>query len=521
MKPACGVFLLVFLLSLRIACAQEENSSVLDKKIKLEIQNQSITSILDSISSQAHVFFSYDAILIEADKKTNLSVAGVRLAETLDTLLHARFEYQVLGDQIIIAKHVESKPQIESRDEKAKTIRFLGRVIDREEKEVLPFTSISILRSHIGTVSNMDGDFELKIPEPMNRDTIVFSHIGYRQYRKPISEIAGDSCTIYLQPISVQLKEIKVMVIDPENIVDKIISKISLNYPQDPELMTAFYREVLKQDTKYIDIAEAVVEIRKTPYDNSAEDKVKVVKGRRSRNVQAFQYVDFKIQGGPYYITKLDVIKTIDNFLDPQFRDIYKYSLDEIVELDERSTYVIRFKPREKIDDPSYQGKLFVDMSTLALVQAQFSLSRSGLKYAEQSLIKKKPKDYFVRPLVADYQVSYRRANNKWHLSMAQTSVKFKVKSKKEKVNSTFHTVSDLLITDFTPNAGPHFKRDEVFSPKDIFTETITSYDKDFWGSYNIIKPTEELQEALHNYYLKNDSLFRVNEKENQVKNKK
>jgi len=40
--------------------------------------------------------------------------------------------------------------------------------------------------------------------------------------------------------------------------------------------MTAFYREVLKQDDQYIDVAEAVMEIREISYGNTfAEDKVK------------------------------------------------------------------------------------------------------------------------------------------------------------------------------------------------------------------------------------------------------
>jgi hypothetical protein len=143
------------------------------------------------------------------------------------------------------------------------------------------------------------------------------------------------------------------------------------------------------------------------------------------------------------------------------------------------------------------------------LVRAEFSLTRSGLKVANQSLIKKKPKGLYVRPLNADYFVSYRRANNQWHLSSAQAAINFKVKSKTERVNSTFSCVSDLLITDFKSGEGAHFKRGEVFNSKDIFTETISSYDDGFWGDYNTITPSEELREALQEYYLKNDSLFK------------
>jgi len=521
MKPACGSFVLIILLSFSIAWGQKDINSVLDRKITLDIKNEPIGSILDKISSQTQVFFSYDATLIEAEKKTNFSAVDKTIQESLDSLFTSRFVYKTIGDQIII-----SLPEgVENVNESAADLKirppvisFKGRIFDNDQKEVLPFSNISILRSNIGTLSNSDGDFELKIPESMQNDTIVVSCLGYRQFVKAIREIHDRKYEIYLYPTSFQLKEIKVTGINPQEILNRILSKINLNYPQKSEIMTAFYREVLKQDSKYIDVAEAVLEIKKAVYGNDYDqDKVKFVKGRKNINVQPFQFVDFKIQGGPYYITKLDVIKTLDSFLDPEFREFYKYSLDDIVERDNRTLYVIGFKPKEKVDYPCYQGNIFVDMSTFALVQADFSLSRSGLKFAHTSLIRKKPKDFYVRPVDVDYKVTYRRSENQWHLNHAQASIKFKVKSKEDRVNSTFHSTSDLLIADIKPDDGTHFKRDELFHPKDIFTEIITNYDDEFFGNYNTIIPSAELRKALRKYSNENDTLFNINEKEQRV----
>src|ERR1035437_2506742 len=269
MRPAYGFFLFVFLLSCRIAFGQKEDNSVLDKKITLKIQQETIAGILEKISAQANVFFSYDASLIEADKKTDLSVTNQTIREALDTLFHSKFGYKVLEEQIIITKpgiEEVKKKEPDVTPEKPKIFRAKGKIINREEKEVVPYTSISVLGTNIGTISNADGAFELKIPESLRGDTIVFSCLGYIQQRIPISKIAVDNCIIYLQPTSIHLKEIKITVINAEDIISKILSKISLNYPRKPEIMTSFYREVLKQDDQYVDVAEAVMEIRKAPY---------------------------------------------------------------------------------------------------------------------------------------------------------------------------------------------------------------------------------------------------------------
>ena len=184
MKPACGILLIAFLLSFRIAWGQKETNSVLEKKITLEVQNEPITSILNKISEQTQVFFSYDATLIEADKKMNLSVSDKTIQESLDTLFDFKFIYKTIGDQIIISlpeSDEVKKKEIGLINTEPRIITFSGRVFDREQRDVLPYTSISVLRSNIGILSNTDGDFELKIPENMKQDTVIISCLGYRQ----------------------------------------------------------------------------------------------------------------------------------------------------------------------------------------------------------------------------------------------------------------------------------------------------------------------------------------------------
>ena len=211
----------------------------------------------------------------------------------------------------------------------------------------------------------------------------------------------------------------------------------------------------------------------------------------------SFQLVDFKMQGGPYYITKLDVIKTMDSFIDKEFREYYSYSVERVIDYVNRPTYIVHFEPDAKFDYLTYEGELYIDKETFALVHAEFSLSRSGKKSARRSLIKKKPRGFNVRPIDLDYTVTYKRHHDKWHLSSAQTSVKFHVKSRQDKINSVFHSISDLLITNHRETNLRRFKRDENFDSSDIFSEIITSYDEDFWGNYNVIKPSEDLRNAL------------------------
>ena len=230
--------MIVLLLSCGFSFGEKENNPVLEKKISLYAKNETVASILDKISLQAQVFFSYDALLIEAERKADISITNRTIKEALDNLFNNKFEYKVLGEQIIITvPEVKEVKKKEPDSEKPRIITFKGKVIDSDEKDALPYSSISILRKNIGTVSNNDGEFVLKIPESMKQDTIIVSCIGYRQHSQPISEITDNNYTISLRPTSVQLKEINVTVINSLDIISKILSKIPLNYSRDVEVM--------------------------------------------------------------------------------------------------------------------------------------------------------------------------------------------------------------------------------------------------------------------------------------------
>ena len=130
------------------------------------------------------------------------------------------------------------------------------------------------------------------------------------------------------------------------------------------------------------------------------------------------------------------------------------------------------------------------------------------MKYARESLIRKKPRGFKVRPLDLDYQVNYALSQGRWHLSTAQTSVRFRVRSRNDKVNSVFHSVSDLLVTSHESTSLRRFVKDETFQSTDIFTETIIDYDEEFWGNFNVIQPDDDLRKAIKMINIGEQSLF-------------
>lgn len=477
---------------------QQEGDLILESKMSVHFNDQLISVVLDTISSRINYYFSYDPELVQANRKINISFKDASVEKILNAIFKDKMAYIVLKDQIVINKKAGTASKTKEAEEKIPLfIDLKGKIFDLESNSPISYASISIWKHPIGTISNKDGNFELKVPVENKNDTLVFSCLGYQKYLLPICDFEFEKNNIFLRPVSVKIKEIKVKAIATMDIVKAMIDKIEDNYPDENYLMTSFYRETMQQDKKYLTVSEAVMELLKMSYSNLfRDDQIRLIKGRKNNHEQLFKWVDLKMQGGPYYIPFLDVVRTREAFLNLQYFSSYKYTIEEAIVYKDRPTFVISFKPSVK-GVPSYQGMLYVDRETLALVQINYKFTKSGLKEARKSMIKKKPWGFNIRPITVNYQVTYKNDNGKWFFNTAHADVRFRVRSRNDKINSLYVSTSDLLVTDYEKTDLKRFKNSDVFHPNDIFTESIIDYDEDFWGDYNIIKPNENLQKAI------------------------
>lgn len=182
--------------------------------------------------------------------------------------------------------------------------------------------------------------------------------------------------------------------------------------------MTGFYRETIRKNRSYISIGEALVEIFKAPYQNSLRwDAVRIYKGRKSNDVEKMDTVLFKLQGGPTTTLYLDVVKNPEMFLTREALTQYDLELSNIAMIDDRSNYVINFYQKPSITTPLYRGRLFIDIETYAVAQAEFAFNLENKELATSMFIRKKPVGMQVTPELTSYLVRFREQDGKWYFN--------------------------------------------------------------------------------------------------------
>jgi hypothetical protein len=277
-----------------------------------------------------------------------------------------------------------------------------------------------------------------------------------------------------------------------------MIKKIPENYDSKPYNGMAYYREIIMQNKHYAGIAEAVLNVYKASYDNSASDRIKVFKGRKSEDVTRMDTVLFKLRGGHYSALLVDLVKNPQSFMEDFYFASYNYKSATKIEIEGKETYVVEFSQKEYVDEAFYDGKLYIDAASLALRKAEFSISPYGLQKAASIMIQKKPIGIKAKVLSGNYTVDYRKTDGKWVLDYIHYDVKFKVDRKKFFFSKNYSSSVDFVMTDRDTTNLQKITYKEAVSPNEVFIDHVSQYyDENFWGDLNIIKPEESIQDAV------------------------
>lgn len=381
-------------------------------------------------------------------------------------------------------------------------ITVSGNLKDAKTKQSLFFAYVTVPGTHVGTVTNSEGDFTLKISNTLNAKEVEFTHLGYKAKRVAINSLMGDDVEVTLESASVPLDEITVRPTDANKLIADALAKVQFNYSDKPNMLTGFYRETIKQRRDYISISEAVVDIYKASYKSlGSTDRVKIFKGRKSTNVKKADTLAVKLQGGPSVSLLLDLAKNPDILFFDDYEDYYEFNLEDVVTIDNKINYVISFAQKKHINIPLYYGRIYIDTKNLAFTNLQFSLNLENKDEAARLFVMRKPRGVKFVPTSTSYFVTFSENNGVYYLNYARNELSFKANWNRRIFSTNYTVTAELAITDRDLENVNRFPFKESFKTNEILAETVAAFnDEDFWGEHNYIKPEESIQEAIKRY---------------------
>lgn len=489
----------------------QQSDSLLNKRVTVNIKGLTVFQALNQIGESADCFFIYDSKDVKSDKKVqSIEAVNQPLILILNKLIvDPLIEYKVIDKHILIYINQKNTSSI-IKDKTDSTGFFVigGRVLDKDTKTPIPFATVSIEKIGLGTISNYDGVFNLRIPKYSTKSNIIVSHLGYQNLSVPIEFFEDNVYNLYIQPRYIPIQEVFIRNIDAKGIVKSAIENKGKNYYDSDIYLTSFYREGVKRNNKYLGYNEAVFKIFKSSYSKGTEfDQVKLLKSRKLELSDRSDTLIVKLKAGIKGAIDLDIIKSMPDFLDPEFMDNYIYTKTDIIAQDSISAYVISFEQKPNIYQPLFSGTLYIDIENLTLMGADFGINPKYVESSANLFVQKKDRKISVKPQEITYSVKYKQFNGKYYIHHARGDLSFKVKERGKLFSNTFSLFLEYVGFQIDTVNVERFTRRNILKPTIVFSEENYTYDPEFWKDLNIISPEEDINKAISKINLKIESI--------------
>lgn len=437
-------------------------------------------------------------------------------------------------------------------------IRLRGRVVEEESKELIPFVTVQIKGVALGTITEEDGRFAVKIPLMYANDTLIFSSVGYLKREVLMASLQEEiENEIILEIYIEELDEVTVVrgrERDPLRVLKKAIRKIKSNYPKKPFTYDAYYREQIVENGATIKFADAATTFQQSGYTGkrfkqslansfsinfrtgagtglltgglfglgdwgerlhdhfghrtASEDRVKIHDSRASLNLTK-ESMEANIEGGPLSTLSKDLVRYISHFMNKKEFKKYTFELYESPDEEGNWDYVVRFKPKkapatlEKIQADQARNRRIsrTDILSGAVHIDQDSYAIKRITYSVEQNYRRhicNLQEMNIKHYGYEIDVKYKQTGKRWQLDQIKRIDEFIYKDTIKEQTTPYATITELFaINDRSELLTVSGQENFANVDANFLYDYPLEYNKEFWDSYQKEVPLAQLSDKL------------------------
>ncbi len=370
-------------------------------------------------------------------------------------------------------------------------LQISGKVIDKSTGEAIPYCSIALVSSSIGTATNELGEFILNVDSlPVK---IVFSHLNYNPSSVEISEVSN--VIITLEPLTTALDEVVVKASKKDDFAIQLAKKAFKKVEKEANISRyarAFYRQKSKNGENYSEFSEIFYDIR---YSTNGIEDWNIAEGRYALTDNAVYNRNYTLFSR---ILKPSQPNTDDLVLPshPSFETFYRLNVTDIVQSADSKIAIVHFKPLKTVKTPAFEGDVYIDMNTFDVLKINWSIARDDLDFVTLTSKNSSWKDYSISYEIA-YKIDSLGVQLLDYIKVDQSFDYYKDDS----FQSRSTTTSNLTFYEhYTPTSKKRLGRRLNSNRSDWKKLDEIGYNEQFWSNNSIVKRTPVEEEVISSF---------------------
>ena len=175
-KQTLYIFLLQVVAMQLLLANPSPSQTLRETKVSIHVNNVELVEVFEVIEKQTSFVFTYPNSFLNNPKRYSFEYEQVSLVDVLLELAEKEdLRFKRVNSNISVIRTPKSAKPIERVLELERTIR--GSVKDRESGKALIGATVRVKGANIGTVTDIEGNFTLSVPE--DAQTIIISYVGY------------------------------------------------------------------------------------------------------------------------------------------------------------------------------------------------------------------------------------------------------------------------------------------------------------------------------------------------------
>jgi hypothetical protein len=368
-----------------------------------------------------------------------------------------------------------------------------GVVYDNTTSKPIPFASLSIINSSIGTVTNLEGAFSLKINS--DSDSIIISHINYGlNYFKIVRE-KKENKIFKMDPIDFELDEI--VVTSSVESIPEILYKTAIRSEEQlslPIYLDTYYREFVKTNENYTKYSDGII-----TYHLERKGKQKIKTKVWVKESRAFELYDEKEEDIDWDLTSpLDLrkslgtasISNLKKFIDIEIEAKYEFNMKTRQMKNGQQWEIIEITPKQNLQEMRHTITISIDSKTGLIMEIDYQLYERHKKFAKEiNLLGLK-----LKVLESKRKIVFSKSDTHYNVLYALKDKTLRIWNKKN-IDEKFRFSNDLLVTGIFSN-GSNLNKENLYNKKSLYKRG-NSNKTEFWLNSNAIELTTEQQKII------------------------
>lgn len=380
-----------------------------------------------------------------------------------------------------------------------------GKIVNVTTGKPIPFCSINIETSLVGTSTNEEGEFILKVKNiPVK---LIISHISFEKKKITLTKEKGSkNLRIKLTPLANILEEVFIENKRRKkdffaiNLARKAINKLKESASKN-KFGKAFYRQKSKNDEEYTELSEIIFD---TKYTLNGVLDWEIIEGRYALKENKINNKNFTLFSK---ITKALQPDTDDIYfpLHPQFEQYYEVYKKQTIKNKKGNIIVLKFKPTIK-KVPIFNAEVYINEKTKEIYKIKGRVVNDELNLVSFSDKNSEKKGYEL-----SYEISYKK-NEALGLVIDYININQEFDFYKKEVKETHtETTSRLIFYEhYLKRAKNRIRNQFARSKSDWEKLNKIGYNHFFWKENPIIKRTPIEDEVIASFEKNNafESIF-------------